>query len=348
MIALVPLAVTATATAAFANSLPTTGMTSTTRGSSPAVSVYVAGTKMTTISSPGTDAAYFVDPCRDTMLGFFEQIAWPLVTFILVALLIWSGSLNRFAAFIRSIKAGGIEIEFSSEGANRARSTIVETYREFNRAARNAYEQAVRTYSIRENFKVAIDVIRESMQPHDRWPIHDYRATIHVPDVVIDDYLYQLVDYLPSGPGSGRRFSVRRGIIGRCWRLGCSLGTGDALAPPRGPVAAAQGHTSDDTALVQEWGMTWEEAEKWRKDKRHSFLCILLRTASASTAPSPPVGILYIDSIAKDAFGSDDEAANFAKMLESNAAMRNLAIRIAEALESLKKGGTFINFTSND
>lgn len=308
------------------------------------VSVYVEGASAG-IRASGADKR---EARCSSVLGFLAAIAWPIVTLALAIMLIASGAIAKLIPLIRSVKAAGVEVEFNRADAKRAKTTIVATYREFNRAAREAYARAVRVYSIRENLRTSVDAIRDELQRAGHWPSQDYRATIHVPDVVIAEFLYQLVDYLPSGVGSGRRFSVRRGIIGRCWRLGCSLGAGDALAPTKlDPTETVRGHSSDDIALVQQWGMTWDEAETWRKDKRHSFLCILLRDSRSPKAPHPPVGILYIDSVAKDAFGPDDEARKAAEQFESDPAIHNLGAKVAEALDALREeGGTFLDLTS--
>ena len=50
-------------------------------------------------------------------------------------------------------------------------------------------------------------------------PNAGYRATVHIPDVLFSDTLYQLLDYWPKGKGGGRRFSARFGILGLAWRL---------------------------------------------------------------------------------------------------------------------------------
>jgi hypothetical protein len=53
----------------------------------------------------------------------------------------------------------------------------------------------------------------------------DFRCAVHVRDSLFQSSLYQLIDYLPrkwAGIGKssrGRAWSVRYGIIGRCWRL---------------------------------------------------------------------------------------------------------------------------------
>jgi hypothetical protein len=321
-----------------------TGLAPTIATPSSGVSVYVEGAK-----AGGHQAGpEKQEICCTPLLGFLGKIAWPLVTFVLAIMLMGSGAIAKLLPLIRSVKAGGVEVEFNPADAKRARATIVDTYRDFNRVAREAYAQAVRVHSIRENLRTSVDAIRGKLQVAGHWPSEDYRATIHVPDVVISEFLYQLVDYLPSGLGSGRRFSVRRGIIGRCWRLRCSLGAGDALAPTKQDPATANvhGHSPDDTALVEQWGMTWDEAETWRKDKRHSFLCILLRDSRGSKAPHPPVGILYVDSVAPNAFGTDDVARSVAVQLESDPALHNLGSRVAEALDELREGGTFLDLTS--
>ena len=130
--------------------------------------------------------------------------------------------------------------------------------------------------------------------------------------MIFPDYLYQLVDYYPSGGGAHRRFSQRYGIIGRSWRSKMSHGTGNAFAGA-GSVQA----------LVENWGMTEEEAHGQVND-RPSCLSVVVRHQSL------PMGILFIDSTQKDAFGNDQVALALAKKINRRRPSRSWAKRLLE------------------
>src|SRR4029077_20924802 len=140
------------------------------------------------------------------------------------------------------------------------------------------------------------DVIDEMRKVIDkRKPIKDLRCTLHVPDILFADTLYQLVDYYPRWGGRGRPFSSRFGIIGLCWRS-----REDQI---QGAVPI------DPQELVRKWGMTHEEAVA-SGGGRQSFLALLLSDVSDTH-----VAILYMDATEKDAFGADTGEEDFRNKL---------------------------------
>jgi len=114
-----------------------------------------------------------------------------------------------------------------------------------------------------------------------------FRGTIHVPDIVFKEYLYQLTKYYvltengTSVEGApGRRFSMRFGIIGRARRLKESEGVGYALPDATAAVVAAVIQPPaepprldpETKELIKNWGMFEEEAQPGSRGKP-AYLC---------------------------------------------------------------------------
>jgi hypothetical protein len=106
-----------------------------------------------------------------------------------------------------------------------------------------------------------------------------YRVTLHVPDSLEPEMLYQLIEYFPRGPfpkSRGRRKSIRFGAIGKAWRLQRS---------DYSPTVSTQ--SSD---LIKDWGMTAEEADAAGRGRK-TFLSVVITDESRI-----PVGIFYMDA----------------------------------------------------
>lgn len=106
-----------------------------------------------------------------------------------------------------------------------------------------------------------------------------YRVTVHVPDTLQIEMLYQLVDYYPPNtfpPARGSRKSIRFGAIGKAWRLGRSAYSGAVSTSPED--------------LIKDWGMTRDEAKKAGRG-RQTFLAIIITDES-----DVPLAIFYMDA----------------------------------------------------
>ena len=87
-----------------------------------------------------------------------------------------------------------------------------------------------------------------------------------------------------------------------------SVGKGNALPPPppqATPVQMEQWQLKTRRTLVEEWGMFEEEAIS-STHGRPAYLCVLLRSSGAFE------GILFIDSVTPEAFGTDTTAKKVA------------------------------------
>jgi len=251
-------------------------------------------------------------------LGLLELlrilVSWPVVLTLLILYL----ALSRFAPYklarilkpFRSLKLFGTEFVLSEEVGTDAEQAI-EIYR---KKVKRQFDTLAETYDIRAKLEDVIDQVRKVIDR--RKPIKDLRVTLHVPDILFADTLYQLVDYYPRGGGRGRTFSSRFGIIGLCWRA------------RENQIQGAVPTDSQD--LVRQWGMTHEEAVA-SGGGRQSFLALLLRDESDTV-----VAILYMDSTEKDAFGADSGDGYFREKLKQTVASASKSKGLTVCLEKTR------------
>lgn len=258
-------------------------------------------------------------------------LAWPVAILILALSLAsgiaYSPTLARLlglsAKVIRKIKAGGVEMEISADAVDQIRAHFRASIDELVDNARTEYDRMADLRRIYEHLERAITVtLRDHLKTRSlKGSPAELRATVYVQDIVFREYLYQLVDYYPFPSGAGRRFSQRYGIIGRSWRLGQSLGEGDAVI---------SGEHAVET-LVREWGMLRQEAHAQSR-ARPSYLCIILRGKENDF----PVGLLFVDATDKNAFGNDVESTALTKQMEAAEAIIALGSAVEMAIKPLE------------
>jgi hypothetical protein len=244
-----------------------------------------------------------------------ERLVWPLTLLTAMCFVAYNPRLGRIFGFgtrlVKKITAGGVQIEINSETVELVQRQLHGTFQELITGAAEEYERIAEIQDVPTLLKNAI--VANALTG-----AKGLRGTIHVNDVIFPDYLYQLVDYYPRGGGAHRRFSQRYGIIGRSWRSKTSHGTGDAFAGA-GSVEA----------LVENWGMTEEEAQG-QVNARPACLSVIVRYHSI------PMGILFIDSVAKDAFGDDAAALALAQKIEKSPAVTQLGEALSRTLAPLR------------
>jgi hypothetical protein len=260
---------------------------------------------------------------------FLDHWAWPFAIVTIVAIFACNEKLSRLFGtapkLIKKISAGGVEIELNPEAIADLRAHLTSSLTELTEKAEIEYERVRNYFRIYDRLA---DVIDEGVKHVLRRPEtgrlpKDFRATIHVPDIVFLGYLYQFVDYYPIPTKSaGRRFSFRYGIIGRSWRLEKSLGEGNAFA---------RGKNVEKT-LIEEWGMLRRETVQPSIRNRPAYITVILRSPENDL----PIDLLYIDSTEEDAFGSDDEAQRLANDLYTDPEMKALAKALDQAVAPLR------------
>jgi hypothetical protein len=243
-------------------------------------------------------------------------LTWPFVALVFGSLLLCvPGSARRLSeAFVGfKLKAWGTEMDFSQEGAKKAVKLTDEVFSDFEKSANAEYKRCVARRDISELLSSALESARQGTAGFQDLP-KGFRATIHVPDIVYDETLVQLVDYWPSGGGRGRRKSVRFGMIG----LSCR--TKSFQSEPKLSQARRE--------LVTKWGMTDTEALD-AAARRAACACVVLKDERDVI-----VGLIYYDATEVTANQQtmvfDNKVGTFGGILENRAKDTGL-------LDSLKK-----------
>jgi len=286
------------------------------------------GTSTSTVSNTATPGQKTNEPKSQvpetektsTWLEFLKiVISWP-VAFALVVLYL---ALSKLAPYklarllkpFRSLKLFGTEFVLSEEVGTDAEQAI-EIYR---KQVKRQFDTLVEINDIRAKLEAVMDQVQTVIGQ--RKKIKDLRCTIHVPDILFADTLYQLLDYFPRGVGRGRTFSSRFGIIGLCWRSREPEIRGTVPTSPR--------------ILVRDWGMTYEEALA-SGEGRQSFVAVLICDETDSG-----VAIFYLDSKEQNAFGADTADEEFRSKL-TNAILtgckqKGLIISLVKMRDALKE-----------
>ena len=209
-------------------------------------------------------------------------LIWPALIVVLIIYLLHSQQsikfLEQMAKIISTIKVpGGLEIAFSSTVVKSKQEEVLGEYRE---QVKKQYDALASQYQIGETLdRLVKGPVKEFFQKIGKQP--KFRGTIHMRDMLFANSIYQLVDYVGEGKGGrGRAWSIRRGMIGRTWRL---------------EKSDAQGKVSENaTELIDKWGFTRDEAEN---SKYQTMLCHLIRAKDEN-----PVAMLYFDAEDTNAF----------------------------------------------
>lgn len=267
-------------------------------------------------------------------------VAWPIVAVIALGVLVLNRQLRRgltrLLRRVNKVKGGPLELEFSAEAAKDVSASIRDDLMDFKAAASSEYDRQARAHDLDQRLRAAVDALRQSGTV----AADSVRATVHVPDVVLRGYLYQLLDYQPDETGRGRRWSERYGILGRAWRMRQSIYANHAL----GNIQPALERGQAEEELIRNWGMNREEAERSASGAaRQSFICIILRVQTRQ------VGVLYLDSSSQSIFGRaaqspDDPLLRVKPDVESLPAVLQLAEGVDKAMEGLRGGGTYLDF----
>ena len=211
-------------------------------------------------------------------------LSWQVLVGLVVAYFVFATfapyRLARFLRPFRSVKLFGAEFQLSEEVGADAEQAIEILRKQVKRQV----DILVEVYAVRTKLEAVIHDVQGIL--HERSQLKDLRFTLHTPDILFADTLYQLVDYYPRGGGRGRTFSFRFGIIGLAWRARGSFVRGEVPTDPQ--------------QLVRRWGMTNEEAVA-SGGGRQSFAAILLNDEVET-----PIAIFYMDTAEKHAFGADN------------------------------------------
>jgi hypothetical protein len=261
-------------------------------------------------STPPASAESIVKSIAD-VLG---AIAWPLVAAGLLLFLFFSRHGQQLLSKIGRVKVGQIEVALTADTAPRVKAGLEDALATYRRDVKREFDVAIQVHNLAERrdtvAREVISKLARTTEPRRSSPLGlatppSFRCTVYAPDVLIADSLYCVLNYWPTADRpAGAAFSVRYGIIGKCWRRE----TSDAAVP------------RDEDELIREWGMTRNEASQ-RAAEPKSFLAILL------SHDEHAVGVLYADG-PPGTFQEED--------LETVAAAPEAA-RLAEALDNVLK-----------
>lgn len=286
------------------------------------------------------DADFVVD---ESVVRLVEVLAWPLVAALAIFFTLTARNLREGAKAvfrrITTFKAGDYEVSFSEAGAKQLKRDFEQSLEEYSVQSSIEYMRAARTHRVRDTLKTTLqEIYRLSRQlklpDQDGIQEGNIAATVHMQDVVYEESLFQLVDYVPSGLGGGRRFSIRYGAIGISYRSGT-----DRYWNINDP-------TNTTERLITDWGMTSEEASHSRQDG--FALCLTLTDKDGQMS-----GLLFlkadkIDSITKASDIAEKKSAldKFLEKIgndaECDSKRRELANAISAVYEDVAPSGTFI------
>ncbi|MBO4227395.1 hypothetical protein [Bradyrhizobium neotropicale] len=221
-------------------------------------------------------------------------VPWPALILILLAFRSvrtgvgnFAGSFAELPRAVTAINMAGMKINLDPGRARELlsiSSEVVQT--DFERVV----DADVRRGKIWDKFETVIQkgliplIATESTSADTEQSL--YRVTLHVPDTLEAEMLYQLIEYYPPGPfpkSRGRRKSIRFGAIGKAWRLQKS---------DYSPTVSTQ-----PAELIKDWGMTAEEADAAGRGRK-TFLSVIIRDESKI-----PLGIFYMDALPSNFLG---------------------------------------------
>jgi hypothetical protein len=213
---------------------------------------------------------------------FSVVLSWPfLVAALAIYLLRRPQLIQSIVLHIQSFKVFGAEFILDRRSGSTAEAAI-QVYRD---AVKEKFDVKVESEGIADKHKKIVDKLLDGSSGTLKGA--NLRSTIYVPDMLLDQSLYQLLDYYPptsDGGRKGRAFSTRYGMIGRSWRLEKSDFKGKVSTNPED--------------LIGEWAMTRTEAKEAALGRK-SFACILLKNVNDEC-----LGLFYMDSRPESVFDS--------------------------------------------
>lgn len=257
----------------------------------------------------GPIGAGFLHWLAPIIASFFP---WPALIALILLLTPFRSSLSSFAAgfaelprAVTAIKLAGMKINLDPSKAKELLSISSEVvFSDFERVV----DREVEKLKVWGKFEAVIEKALKPMLDESLLKADDpylFRVTLHMPDTLQPEALYQLVDYYPQGPFAktrGRRLSIRFGAIGKAWRLQRSVYS------PTVPT--------DQEGLIKDWGMTANEAEKAGRD-RQTFLAVIITDAS-----KVPLGIFYMDAKPAHLIGKKETTEISEKILAACASLK--------------------------
>jgi hypothetical protein len=212
---------------------------------------------------------------------------WPIVVLVCVGVLFTKSGKDLLSRITHFKAPGGLEFDLQPENAGEVKVSLEKNFAEYRAVVKKRFDRLISQYDIvRLRDKIAEEIIRPTCRKD-----AEIRCVIYVRDVLLEDALYALTDYYPSGKEAGKVYSIRFGIIGRQWRLR------KGVYEPSVDV--------ERNTLVHNWGMTTVEAVK--RTWYESCVVAMLKYKGMEQ------GLLFVGSNKKEAFGEDPIADKIEK-----------------------------------
>lgn len=283
-------------------------------------------------------------------------LAWPLVAGIAFFFFATSKALQGGARSIfqrvSKLKAGSYEVSFTEQGAKQLKRDVEQSIADFATQSAIECQRSARTHRVRDALTNTVEQIcrvsKTTSNPNaEGLKKKNLSATVHMTDVLYEDSLYQLVDYVPAGGGSGRRFSTRYGAIGTALRSG------------KATIWNIRDPEKSQERLVTHYGMTPNEAVHADEveyamaipltDTKGTTPGVFFLKASKLTSVTALVGPDPQDDTAtqtRKIQAQNDNLQALLTALEGDTAfessMVSLADAVASAFEDVSPSGTFI------
>lgn len=258
-----------------------------------------------------------------------KLVTWPVAAIIITAILVVGirriANAFRRLPIIRKIKVYGVEFELDESALRDLKKDTDETFKRLISEADDELKKFADFAGIFGAVEAAANNVmtnRETSAPDAKEG--KFRATLHIPDPIFVDQLYQLTPYFfpadsttlwRGNGGPGRRFSIRYGIIGLAARSKNS----------KAEAKAFQG--TDEVAkqeLVERWSML--PAQTVHAINKPSCLAVVLKDPETDEL----LGILYADAEEPDFFGCEVGCAAYAVKCEGFEAVQRLSKRLIE------------------
>lgn len=251
-----------------------------------------------------------------------DALAWPIIALIVGALLVYKlpsiADAVKRAPMIRKIGFQGFEIELDLANLDELQQQTDKTLIALVQKSDKEIQRIVRASGLSDCLQNLGNYLYKKVPSRTSQEKADsaLRCTFHIPDAVFSEYLYQACNYYhpwtqihQSNPRtSGRRFSIRYGIIGLAARTRKTQIVGNAL----------RGDEEQVRNLVSHWSMMPGEAESAKS--KPSCLAIVLTDPETSAF----LGVFYADSRLEEFFGTESQSRRFRNSLEGSKEFKNL------------------------
>ncbi|MBL4821250.1 MAG: hypothetical protein JKY98_09735 [Gammaproteobacteria bacterium] len=225
---------------------------------------------------------------------FIQSNPWPSVV-LLFGFSLLTVPWIRFAAKNIAISIGIKKITFSEveiEFGEYDRQVLVQSIDEslhlisiYRKKIDSKIKKLVQAEGLESAFEDAVKKILKKVC-NNEFGDDSLRATLHIQDYIFAELLYQVTNYFPVGKGAYRRFSLRRGIIGRVWRSGHPASAG--YLTDRTKLTAKRTEQQNIHRICLAWGITTQEALEFRT--KPSYCCVPIFVNHRL------VGLFYMDS----------------------------------------------------